>query len=69
MDVVQRWLDGVPAAVPVFEGETGPDLATAAEPFDVDVTLLETLGATGSVGDVRTVPLSEGRFGWAVGVG
>ncbi|GAB3284622.1 leucyl aminopeptidase [Parasphingorhabdus pacifica] len=69
MDVVRRWRDGVPAAVPVFEGESGPELATAADAFHVDSALLETLGATASVGEVRTVPLSDGRFGWSVGVG
>ena len=69
VDVVRRSRDGVPTAIPVFDGDSGPDLAAAAEPFDVDVALLESLGATAAVGDVRTVPLAEGRFGWVVGVG
>ncbi len=69
VDVVQRWRDGVPAAVPVFEAESGPDLTAAAESFDVDIRLLEALGATASVGAVRTVPMSDGRFGWVIGVG
>ncbi|WP_344684346.1 leucyl aminopeptidase [Saccharopolyspora taberi] len=69
VDVVRRSRDGVPTAVPVFGGGSGPELADAAEQFDVDVALLESLRATASAGEVRTVPLPEGRFGWVVGVG
>ncbi|MCX2733243.1 M17 family metallopeptidase [Saccharopolyspora sp. NFXS83] len=69
VDVVSRWRDGVPAAVPVFDGASGPDLAAAAEPWGVDPSLLEALGVTATVGDVRTVPLPDGRFGWVVGAG
>ncbi|MFR9729893.1 leucyl aminopeptidase family protein [Saccharopolyspora sp. MS10] len=69
VDVVSRWRDGVPTAVPVFDGADGPDLAAAAEPWGVDPSLLVSLGATSSVGEVRTVPLSDGRFGWVVGAG
>ncbi|MCA1185460.1 MULTISPECIES: M17 family metallopeptidase [unclassified Saccharopolyspora] len=69
VDVVSRWRDGVPTAVPVFDGASGPDLAAAAEPWGADVSLLEALGVTASVGEVRTVPLPDGRFGWVVGAG
>lgn len=69
VDVVERWREGVPAAVPVRSVDGTPDRATAAEAFDVDSTLLEALGAGSSAGDVRTVPLPEGRFGWTVGTG
>ena len=40
MDVVGKWRDGVPGAVAVFEGESGPDLAAAAERFGVDIPVL-----------------------------
>lgn len=74
VDVVTRWRDGVPAAVPVFDGAVGPDLAgpdlaAAAEPWGVDTATLEALGVTASAGDVRTIPLPDGRFGWTVGAG
>ncbi|WP_223839540.1 leucyl aminopeptidase [Saccharopolyspora pogona] len=69
VDVVQRWQDGVPGAVPVFDGEAGPDLAAAAEPFDVDIAVLQAVNATAAAGDVRALPLSAGGVGWVVGVG
>jgi leucyl aminopeptidase len=69
VDVVDRWRDGVTAAVPVFESPSGADLAPAAEQFDVDVAMLEALGATASAGEVRCLPLPGGRFGWVVGAG
>jgi len=69
VDVVARWRDGVPAAVPIVDGDSGPDLAAAAEPLGVDAALLEVLGAKSAAGDVRTVPLPDGRFGWVVGAG
>ena len=40
VDVVARWRDGVPAAVPIVDGDSGPDLAAAAEPLGVDAALL-----------------------------
>mgnify|MGYP001164405186 CR=1 FL=1 len=69
MDVVGKWRDGVPGAVAVFEGESGPDLAAAAERFGVDIPVLEAVEASASPGAVRGVPLPNGRFGWVVGVG
>jgi leucyl aminopeptidase len=69
VDVVRQWRDGVPGAVAVFDGESGPDLAAAAEPFDVDIAVLQALGATATAGDVRAVPLPAGGVGWVVGVG
>src|SRR5690606_34505186 len=55
--------------VAVFEGESGPDLAAAAERFGVDIPVLEAVEASASPGAVRGVPLPNGRFGWVVGVG
>ncbi|MFD0919258.1 leucyl aminopeptidase family protein [Saccharopolyspora rosea] len=69
VDIVQQWRDGVPGAVPVHDGESGPDLASAAERFEVDISVLRAVGASASAGEVRALPLSDGRFGWAVGVG
>ncbi|MGW3467187.1 leucyl aminopeptidase [Saccharopolyspora sp. NPDC000995] len=69
VDVVQRWQDGVHGAVPVFDGEAGPDLAAAAESFDVDIAVLQAVGATAAAGDVRALPLPTGGVGWVVGVG
>ncbi|MEU5846473.1 leucyl aminopeptidase [Saccharopolyspora shandongensis] len=69
VDVVRQWRDGVPGAVAVFDGESGPDLAAAAEPFDVDIAVLQAVGASSTAGDVRAVPLPSGGVGWVVGVG
>ena len=67
VDVVRRWGDGIPAALPLSEADGA--LAEVAESFDVDTALLETIGARSSAGDVRTVPLPQQRLGWVVGVG
>ncbi|CAM00362.1 leucyl aminopeptidase [Saccharopolyspora erythraea NRRL 2338] len=69
VDVVRRPRDGVPTAVPLPDGESGPELAPVAEAFEVDIALLEAIGVKSAAGDVRTVPLPEGRFGWVVGIG
>ncbi|WP_188985340.1 leucyl aminopeptidase [Saccharopolyspora thermophila] len=69
VDVVQQWRDGVPGAVAVADGESGPELAPAAEQFDVDVAVLQAVGASAGAGDVRSVPLPAGGVGWVVGVG
>jgi leucyl aminopeptidase len=69
VDVVDRWRDGIAAAVPVFTTDSGPDLDSAAAPFDVDAAWLETVGATGAVGVVRALPLSDNRLAWVLGVG
>ncbi|MDI2032531.1 leucyl aminopeptidase family protein [Saccharopolyspora sp. TS4A08] len=69
VDVVQRWRDGVPGATAVFDGETGPDLAAAAERFSVDAEVLTALGASASAGDAKAFPLRSGDVGWLVGVG
>ncbi|MEY8041784.1 leucyl aminopeptidase family protein [Saccharopolyspora cebuensis] len=69
VDVATKWLDGVPGAVPVFDGADGPDLAAAAEPFDVDIAVLRAVGASAGAGDVRALPLPDGGYGWLVGVG
>ncbi|WP_092598487.1 leucyl aminopeptidase [Actinopolyspora xinjiangensis] len=69
VDVVERWGEGIPAAVPVADVDGEPDLGTAAESLDLDTATLRALGTSGKVGEVRTLPLSDGRLGWAVGVG
>ncbi|TDD86249.1 peptidase M17 [Saccharopolyspora karakumensis] len=69
VDVVQRWRDGVPGATAVFDGEAGPDLAAAAEPFSVDAEVLTAIGASASAGDAKAFPLRSGGTGWVVGVG
>ncbi|SDJ70531.1 leucyl aminopeptidase [Actinopolyspora mzabensis] len=69
VDVVERWGEGIPAAVPVAEIDGEPDLDTAAENLGVDTASLRALDVSGKAGEVRAVPLSEGRLGWAVGVG
>ncbi|MDA3626246.1 leucyl aminopeptidase [Saccharopolyspora sp. WRP15-2] len=69
VDVVRQWRDGLPGAVPVFDGESGPELAAAAEQFDVDAAVLDAVGATASAGAVRALPLPTGGLGWVVGVG
>ncbi|MGP4019224.1 leucyl aminopeptidase [Saccharopolyspora sp. 5N708] len=69
VDVVRQWRDGVPGAVPVFDGDSGPELAAAAEQFDVDIAVLRAVGASAAAGEVRAVPLASGGVGWVVGVG
>lgn len=69
VDVVRRAREGVPTAVPVAAGESGPELAGAAESFGVDPGLLQALGASGSAGAVRSVPMNGGEFGWTAGIG
>ncbi|MFC7343186.1 leucyl aminopeptidase family protein [Saccharopolyspora griseoalba] len=69
VDVVREWRDGLPGAVAVREGESGPDLDAAAEPFGVDPAALRAVGASASAGDVKPFPLPAGGIGWAVGVG
>ena len=48
VDVVRQWRDDVPGAVPVVDGESGPDLASAAERFEVDISVLRAVGASAS---------------------
>ncbi|MDR7302831.1 leucyl aminopeptidase [Haloactinomyces albus] len=69
VEVVERQREGVPTAVPVPDVDGSTDLAAAAATFEVDTVLLETVGATSSAGEVRTVPMADGRFGWVVGSG
>ncbi|WP_425564532.1 leucyl aminopeptidase family protein [Saccharopolyspora halophila] len=69
VDVVRKWRDGLPGAVAVHEGESGPDLDAAAERFDVTPAVLQAVGASAAAGTVRPLPLSSGGVGWAIGVG
>lgn len=69
VDIVRRWRDGVPAAIPVFDDGSGPDFAAVADSIDADSTLLEKLGVQAAVGEVCAVPVPDGRFGWTVGLG
>lgn len=74
VDVVRRRRDGVPtvALVPAggaAEGESGAELAAAADALGVQTSVLESLGVSGSAGEVRTIPLPQGQYGWTVGVG
>src|SRR5437763_9980588 len=59
----------MPAAVPVLERDGAADLSTAAETFDVDIALLESAGATSAAGEVRVIPLRDGRLRWTVRAG
>lgn len=69
VDVSDRWRDGLVAAVPVYESESGADLQAAAEQLGVGVEVLAALAVTASVGEVRAVPLPDDRRGWVFGVG
>ncbi|NHD17937.1 MULTISPECIES: leucyl aminopeptidase [Actinopolyspora] len=69
VDVVERWRDGIPAAVPIRDVDGEPELGTSCEVFGVDAGVLRALEVTGKAGEVRTVPLPEARFGWTVGSG
>ncbi|WP_019853229.1 leucyl aminopeptidase [Actinopolyspora mortivallis] len=69
VDVVARWRDGLPAAVPVPDGDGEPELGSCLETFGVDAAVLRALDVSSELGQVRTVPLSGGRFGWAIGSG
>ncbi len=69
VDVVERWRDGMPAAVVVLEVDGEPDLSAAAAAFDVDTALLESAGVTATAGEVRAIPHPDGRPRWTVGAG
>jgi leucyl aminopeptidase len=69
VDVVERWRDGMAAAVPVCESGSGADLSTVADRLSVDSEVLTTLGVTSSAGQVRAVPLPEQAPVWTVGAG
>ncbi|RCW42788.1 leucyl aminopeptidase [Halopolyspora algeriensis] len=69
VDVVEQRREGVPTAVSVPDVDGAADLAAAAAAFGVDTALLEAVGAKSSAGEVCTVPLADGAFGWTVGSG
>lgn len=69
VDITRRWRDGMAAALPVSDGDSGPDLDALAAVVDLDAEMLGKLGVQGSAGEVRAVPLPRGGFGWTVGIG
>ncbi len=68
VDVVTRRRDGLPTATPVYAGDSGADLASAARSWSVPESLLNAAGATSAVGSVTSLPLPDERLGWTVGV-